>query len=105
MSKRSRMCSRTSRPWPRSQVEGRSSHGENVYGRAAGLARVHRLGARGRRVGGGVLLLRDPEAAMIERWVPVASSYGADIDFVFDLIFWMVMVFWFLLAEGAFVYL
>src|SRR5262245_38476186 len=42
---------------------------------------------------------------MIERWVPIASSYGADIDFVFDIVFWIVMAFWFVLAEGAFVYL
>jgi cytochrome c oxidase subunit 2 len=42
---------------------------------------------------------------MIEYWVPVASSYGADIDFVFDLIFWIVMAFWFVLAEGALIYL
>ena len=42
---------------------------------------------------------------MIEYWVPVASSYGADIDFVFDLIFWIVIAFWFTLAEGAFIYL
>lgn len=42
---------------------------------------------------------------MIERWVPVASSYGADIDFVFDLVFWIVIAFWFVLAQGAFIYL
>jgi len=33
-----------------------------------------------------------------------ASSYAKDIDFVFDLIFWIVG-FWFLLAEGIFFYL
>jgi cytochrome c oxidase subunit 2 len=33
-----------------------------------------------------------------------ASSYAKDIDFVFDLIFWIV-TFWFLLAEGVFFYL
>ena len=42
---------------------------------------------------------------MIERWVPAASSYAADIDLVFSLIFWIVIAFWFVLAEGAFVYL
>jgi cytochrome c oxidase subunit II len=42
---------------------------------------------------------------MIENWVPIASSYGADIDFVFDVVFWIVIAFWFVLAEGAFVYL
>src|SRR5262245_9670030 len=42
---------------------------------------------------------------MIERWVPVASSYGADIDFVFDLIFWIVIAVWFMLAQGAFLWL
>jgi cytochrome c oxidase subunit 2 len=33
-----------------------------------------------------------------------ASTYAKDIDFVFDLIFWIV-TFWFLLAEGVFFYL
>ena len=33
-----------------------------------------------------------------------ASSYAKDIDFVFDLIFWIV-AFWFVLAEGIFFYL
>lgn len=42
---------------------------------------------------------------MIERWVPVASSYGADIDFVFDLVFWIVVGVWFMLAQGAFLWL
>jgi cytochrome c oxidase subunit 2 len=36
--------------------------------------------------------------------VTAASSYAKDIDFVFDLIFWIV-AFWFLLAEGVFFYL
>jgi cytochrome c oxidase subunit 2 len=36
--------------------------------------------------------------------VVAASSYAKDIDFVFDLIFWIV-AFWFLLAEGVFFYL
>lgn len=36
--------------------------------------------------------------------VASASSYAKDIDFVFDLIFWIV-AFWFLLAEGVFFYL
>jgi cytochrome c oxidase subunit 2 len=42
---------------------------------------------------------------MIEAWVPALSSYAADIDFVFDLIFWIVVGFWFVLVEGVFVYL
>jgi cytochrome c oxidase subunit 2 len=35
--------------------------------------------------------------------LPAASSFAKDIDFVFDLIFWIV-AFWFLLAQGAFFY-
>jgi len=42
---------------------------------------------------------------MIERWVPAISSYAADIDFIFDLIFWIVIAFWFLLVEGVFLWL
>ena len=42
---------------------------------------------------------------MIERFLPVASSYAGDIDFVFDLIFWIVIVFWFLLTEAVFFWL
>ncbi len=42
---------------------------------------------------------------MIENWVPAASSYAADIDFVFDLIFWTVIAFWFVLVELVFVWL
>jgi cytochrome c oxidase subunit 2 len=42
---------------------------------------------------------------MIELWVPAISSYAADIDFIFDLIFWIVMAFWFLLVEGVFLWL
>mgnify|MGYP000293995281 CR=1 FL=1 len=42
---------------------------------------------------------------MIERWIPAVSSYAASIDFVFDLVFWIVIAFWFLLVEGAFLYL
>ncbi|CAG0959115.1 cytochrome c oxidase subunit II [Myxococcaceae bacterium] len=41
---------------------------------------------------------------MIERFLPVASTYAGDIDFVFDLIFWTVG-FWFLLAQGVFFWL
>jgi cytochrome c oxidase subunit 2 len=41
---------------------------------------------------------------MIERWVPAASTYAGDIDFLFDLIFWIV-AFWFVLSEGAFFWL
>ncbi len=40
---------------------------------------------------------------MIERWVPAASTYAGDIDFLFDLIFWIV-AFWFVLSQGAFFY-
>jgi cytochrome c oxidase subunit 2 len=42
---------------------------------------------------------------MIERWVPAVSSFAGDIDFVFDLIFWVVIVFWFILVEAVFVWL
>ena len=38
---------------------------------------------------------------MIERYVQIASSYGADIDFVIMLIFWLVG-FWFVLTEIVF---
>jgi cytochrome c oxidase subunit 2 len=41
---------------------------------------------------------------MIERYVPAASTYAGDIDFVFSLIFWLVG-FWFLLSEGVFFWL
>jgi cytochrome c oxidase subunit 2 len=41
---------------------------------------------------------------MIESLVPVASSYGADIDSVFDLIF-ILVGFWFVLTQGVFVWL
>jgi cytochrome c oxidase subunit 2 len=36
--------------------------------------------------------------------VPAASTTASDIDFIFDLIFWIVGA-WFLLAEGVFFYL
>jgi cytochrome c oxidase subunit 2 len=36
--------------------------------------------------------------------VPAASTFAKDIDFVFDLIFWIVGV-WFLLAQGVFFWL
>jgi cytochrome c oxidase subunit 2 len=42
---------------------------------------------------------------MIENWVPAASSYAKDIDFVFDIIFWIVMAFWFVLTEAVFFWL
>lgn len=42
---------------------------------------------------------------MIEHWIPAASSYAADIDFVFDLIFWTVIAFWFVLTEGILLWL
>lgn len=41
---------------------------------------------------------------MIEQFVPSASTYAQDIDFVFSLIFWLVG-FWFLLSEGVFFWL
>ena len=41
---------------------------------------------------------------MIENWVLAASSYARDIDFVFDLVFWIVG-FWFVLVELAFLWL
>ena len=42
---------------------------------------------------------------MIEYWVPALSSFAKDIDFVFDMIFWIVIAFWFLLVEGVFLWL
>lgn len=41
---------------------------------------------------------------MIEQYVVAASTYAKDIDFVFELIFYLVG-FWFLLAEGVFFWL
>jgi cytochrome c oxidase subunit 2 len=41
---------------------------------------------------------------MIEHLVPVASSFGADIDSVFDLIF-ILVGFWFVLTQGVFLWL
>ena len=41
---------------------------------------------------------------MIEQYVVAASTYAKDIDFVFELVFYLVG-FWFLLAEGVFFYL
>ncbi len=41
---------------------------------------------------------------MIERLVPAASTYAGDLDFLFDLIFWIVG-FWFLLCEVIFFWL
>ncbi len=41
---------------------------------------------------------------MIESWIPQASSYAADVDFIIELIFWTVCGFWFVLAELVFVY-
>jgi len=41
---------------------------------------------------------------MIEHWVPAASTYAGDSDFLFDLIFWIVG-FWFVLCEGVFFWL
>jgi cytochrome c oxidase subunit 2 len=41
---------------------------------------------------------------LIERWIPSSSTYSADIDFVFSLIFWVVGA-WFLVTEGIFFWL
>jgi cytochrome c oxidase subunit 2 len=41
---------------------------------------------------------------LIERWVPSASTYSGDIDFVFSLIFWIVGA-WFLATEAIFLWL
>jgi cytochrome c oxidase subunit 2 len=41
---------------------------------------------------------------MIEYFLPAASTYAADIDLLFSVIFWLVG-FWFVLSEGAFFYL
>jgi cytochrome c oxidase subunit 2 len=42
---------------------------------------------------------------MIENWVPAISSFAKDVDFIFDLIFWIVIAFWFVLVEGVFLWL
>ena len=42
---------------------------------------------------------------LIEYWVPQVSSYAHDIDFIFDTVFWIVIAFWFVLAEGVFLWL
>jgi len=39
-----------------------------------------------------------------ELWVPAASTYARDVDFVFSLIFWIV-AFWTVLTVGVFFYL
>jgi cytochrome c oxidase subunit II len=41
---------------------------------------------------------------MIERLIPVASTYAADIDSVFNLVF-VLVGFWFILTEGLFLWL
>jgi len=41
---------------------------------------------------------------LIERYVPAASTYAGDIDFVFSLIFWIVGA-WFLATEAIFFWL
>jgi cytochrome c oxidase subunit 2 len=41
---------------------------------------------------------------MISRYIPVGSTYAGDIDFIIDLIFWLVG-FWFILSEGVFFWL
>ncbi|MEX2207532.1 MAG: cytochrome C oxidase subunit II [Myxococcota bacterium] len=42
---------------------------------------------------------------MIENWVPALSSYAKDIDFLFDVIFWIVIAFWFVAVEAIFLWL
>jgi cytochrome c oxidase subunit 2 len=42
---------------------------------------------------------------MIELYLPAASSFAKDIDFVFDLIFWIVIGVWFVLTEAVFFWL
>ncbi len=42
---------------------------------------------------------------MIEKWVPALSSYAANVDFIFDLIFYIVIVFWFVLVQAVFLWL
>jgi len=41
---------------------------------------------------------------MIEYFLPAASTYASDIDWLFDLIFWFVG-FWFVLCQGVFFWL
>jgi cytochrome c oxidase subunit 2 len=41
---------------------------------------------------------------MIEYFIPAASSFASDIDWIFDLVFWLVG-FWFLVSEGVFFWL
>lgn len=41
---------------------------------------------------------------LIEHWVPSASTYSHDIDFIFSLVFWIVGA-WFVLVEGVFLWL
>ena len=41
---------------------------------------------------------------IMENFVPVASTYAADIDWIWELIFWIVG-FWFVLSEGVFFWL
>jgi cytochrome c oxidase subunit 2 len=41
---------------------------------------------------------------MISSFIPVGSSYAGDIDFLIDLMFWIVG-FWFILSEGVFFWL
>lgn len=42
---------------------------------------------------------------MIEKWVPAISSYAANVDFIFDLIFYIVIAFWFVLVQAVFLWL
>ncbi len=41
---------------------------------------------------------------LIERFLPSASTYSGDIDFVFSLVFWIVGL-WFIATEGVFLWL
>jgi cytochrome c oxidase subunit 2 len=42
---------------------------------------------------------------MIEHYLPAASSFAKDIDFVFDMIFWVVIAVWFVVTEAIFFWL
>ena len=43
-------------------------------------------------------------ARSLDRFMPpAASSYALDIDFVFNLVFWIVIAFWFVLVQAIFI--
>jgi cytochrome c oxidase subunit 2 len=41
---------------------------------------------------------------MVEHYIPAISTYAGDVDFIINLIFWLVG-FWFILSEGVFFWL